>query len=84
MLVKSGAKLLDFGLAKPVATPASAALITVATVSKAVTAEGTIVGTFQYMAPEQVEGKAADARLGSSLSWPVSEVPDAAHDPKGR
>ena len=65
MLTKSGAKLMDFGLAKaaaPANPPSSELTQTVANVSAPLTAEGTVVGTFQYMSPEQVEGKEADAR----------------------
>ena len=64
MLTKSGAKLMDFGLAKPVAasTAASGLTQTLTTPHHPVTMEGMVVGTFQYMSPEQVEGKEADAR----------------------
>jgi serine/threonine protein kinase len=60
MLTASGAKLLDFGLAKQ--RPGGAPLVDGMTKSATLTGEGVIVGTLQYMAPEQLEGKEADAR----------------------
>jgi len=62
MLTGSGAKLLDFGLAKPVAPLTQLATMTVTKAESPVTQHGTIVGTFQYMSPEQVEGKELDGR----------------------
>jgi eukaryotic-like serine/threonine-protein kinase len=62
MLTASGTKLLDFGLAKPVSPLVSSATLTAANQSSPVTEQGTIVGTFQHMSPEQIEGKELDGR----------------------
>ena len=62
MLTKSGVKLLDFGLAKVFEPAARKGPLTSLPTQAALTQEGTILGTFQYMAPEQLEGKDADPR----------------------
>jgi serine/threonine protein kinase len=63
MLTKTGAKLLDFGLARSGAAVAGLSGSTeLPTEAKPVTTAGTVLGTFQYMAPEQLEGAEADAR----------------------
>ncbi|MGO8796405.1 MAG: protein kinase domain-containing protein [Candidatus Sulfotelmatobacter sp.] len=75
MLTQAGAKLMDFGLAKPLGMQASgmgsgsappsftaAATMSGPTPLSPLTTAGSIVGTIQYMSPEQIEGKEADAR----------------------
>src|SRR6202011_1475179 len=77
MLTVGGAKLMDFGLAKPLGAPASSSgsgsgtappsFTAVATLSgpsplTPLTTAGSVIGTIQYMSPEQIEGKEADAR----------------------
>jgi Tol biopolymer transport system component len=63
MLTRGGAKLLDFGLAKMnEASGLSGTELTQLTAAQPITVQGTILGTLQYMSPEQLEGKEADAR----------------------
>ena len=71
MLTPTGAKLLDFGLAKPANLASGAPLRAASTQATPVTQEGTVVGTFQYMSPEQIEGKGLD---GQSDIFPLGAV----------
>jgi eukaryotic-like serine/threonine-protein kinase len=73
MLTRSGVKLLDFGLAKLKAPAAAVAGLSVAATvtTPPITGKGSIVGTLQYMSPEQLEGQEADSR---SDIWAVGCV----------
>ncbi|HEX5473514.1 MAG TPA: protein kinase [Vicinamibacterales bacterium] len=62
MLTRAGVKLLDFGLAKAARSGVVAAGAEGPTAPATVTGAGTIIGTLQYMAPEQIEGREADVR----------------------
>jgi eukaryotic-like serine/threonine-protein kinase len=68
MLTREGAKLMDFGLAKPSAVGAAigsspgSVTATLQSPATPISSVGTVVGTIHYMAPEQIEGKEADAR----------------------
>ena len=64
MLTSSGVKLLDFGLAKTmsVSGPVEEAEASTAALPASLTADGTLLGTAPYMAPEQIQGQPADAR----------------------
>jgi hypothetical protein len=62
MITSAGAKLLDFGLAKAIHEEGARAGHDAPTQAGPLTSEGTIVGTFQYMSPEQIEGKSLDHR----------------------
>jgi serine/threonine protein kinase len=66
MLGKSGAKVLDFGLAK------IEQRVTDQQETITITAQGAILGTVQYMSPEQAQGKQTDARRGTTSAGDIT------------
>ena len=87
MLTKTGVKLLDFGLAKQQLSSVETEISKVSSLptrgpqERALTEEGTILGTFQYMSPEQLEGKEADAR--TDIFALGLRAPRDGHGPEG-
>src|SRR5262249_10551727 len=71
MLTKSGAKLLDFGLAKLRQETQQAPTLSALPTNADVTAKGTILGTLQYMSPEQLEGDEAAGRSAIFAFRPI-------------
>src|SRR6185369_5942412 len=62
MLTRAGAKLLDFGLSKSHSGPGLPALSTISPEAMSLTAPGAVLGTYPYVAPEQLAGRDADER----------------------
>ena len=85
MITRAGAKLLDFGLARPVGLGATPSGSHTPTMTRQLTAEGSLVGTFHYMAPEQLEGAEADPRTDLwALGVTLYEMATGKHAFEGR
>jgi eukaryotic-like serine/threonine-protein kinase len=74
MLTKTGARLRDFGLAKASAPAVAGNLSLLPTTPPSLTVPGALLGTFQYMAPEQVEGQEEWRRSSLHGSCPRTRV----------
>src|SRR5260370_3481623 len=83
MLTKAGAKVLDFGLAKTRASALAGTHLSTLPTTPPITQQGSSLGTFQYMAPEQLEGHEADARTDifafGAVAYPTLPRADALH-----